>query len=144
MIKEDQKVRFAVVGCGHIGKRHATMVQRNDESELIAMVDIRPKSELGMEAFEGVPFFNSVEELLASDLAYDVVNICTPNGLHAAQAKAALEKNHHVVCEKPMGLSKDNCENVIYTALQHSKQVFCVMQNRYSPPSEWIKDVIER
>lgn len=144
MIKEDQKVRFAVVGCGHIGKRHATMVQRNDESELIAMVDTRPKSELGMEDFEGVPFFNSIEELLASDLSFDVVNICTPNGLHAAQAKAALEKNHHVVCEKPMGLSKDNCESVIYTALQHSKQVFCVMQNRYSPPSEWIKDVIER
>ena len=47
MITEDQKVRFAVVGCGHIGKRHATMVQRNDESELIALVDVRAKSDLG-------------------------------------------------------------------------------------------------
>lgn len=144
MIKEDQKVKFAVVGCGHIGKRHATMVQRNEESELIAMVDIRDKSELGMEDFEGVPFFNSIEDLLASGLQYDVVNICTPNGLHAEQAKLALESNNHVVCEKPMGLTKDGCESVIYTALQHSKQVFCVMQNRYSPPSAWIKDVIER
>lgn len=144
MIKADQKVKFAVVGCGHIGKRHATMVQRNEESELIALVDVRPKEECGLEDFEGVPFFNSINELLASDLSYDVVNICTPNGLHAEQAKAALEKNHHVVCEKPMGLSKDNCETVIYTALQHSKQVFCVMQNRYSPPSEWIKEVVEK
>jgi len=145
MIKEDQKVKFAIVGCGHIGKRHATMVQRNEESELIAMVDIRPKEELGgMESFEGVPFFNSIEALLASDLEYDVVNICTPNGLHSDQAKMALENSHHVVCEKPMGLSKDGCESVIYTALQHSRQVFCVMQNRYSPPSVWIKDVIER
>ncbi|MCC7453894.1 MAG: Gfo/Idh/MocA family oxidoreductase [Crocinitomix sp.] len=70
MIKEDQKVKFAIVGCGHIGKRHATMVQRNDESELIAMVDIRDKSELGMEAFEGVPFFNSIEDLINSGLKF--------------------------------------------------------------------------
>lgn len=144
MIKEDQKVKFVIVGCGHIGKRHATMVQRNDESELIAMVDIKPKSELGMEAFESVPFFDSIEALLASDLVFDVVNICTPNGLHSDQAKKALEARHHVVCEKPMGLSKDGCESVIYSALQHSKQVFCVMQNRYSPPSEWIKEVIDQ
>ena len=143
MIKNDQKVKFAVVGCGHIGKRYATMVKRNEESELIAMVDVRPKSELGMEDFEGVPFFNSIEELMASELEYDVVNVCSPNGLHSNQAKIALEHGHHVVCEKPMGLSKDGCESVIYTALQHSQQVFCVMQNSYSPPSVWIKEVIE-
>jgi UDP-N-acetyl-2-amino-2-deoxyglucuronate dehydrogenase len=139
----DRKIRFAIVGCGHIGKRHATMVMRNEESELIALVDIADKNSLGLEEFAEVPFFSSIEELLASDLEYDVVNICTPNGVHSEQAKKALEKNHHVVCEKPMGLSKDNCESVIYTALQNHKQVFCVMQNRYSPPSVWIKNVID-
>jgi UDP-N-acetyl-2-amino-2-deoxyglucuronate dehydrogenase len=139
----DRKIRFAIVGCGHIGKRHATMVMRNEESELIALVDIADKNSLGLEEFADVPFFSSIEELLASDLEYDVVNICTPNGVHSEQAKKALEKSHHVVCEKPMGLSKDNCESVIYTALQNHKQVFCVMQNRYSPPSVWIKNVID-
>ena len=138
------KIRFAVVGCDHIGKRHATMVQRNDEAELIAMVDIRSAEECGLVDFKDIPFFRSIEELLASDLEFDVVNICTPNGLHAEQAKAALEKGHHVVCEKPMGLSKDNCETVLYSALQKNKQVFCVMQNRYSPPSVWIKEVIDQ
>jgi predicted dehydrogenase len=42
-----------------------------------------------------------------------------------------------------MGLSKDSCEKVIFKSLQMSKQVFCVMQNRYSPPSEWIKSIVE-
>ena len=55
-----------------------------------------------------------------------------------------IEKKKHIVCEKPMGLTKAECEQVIYTALRMSRQVFCVMQNRYSPPSVWIKDVIER
>ncbi len=144
-MSDSKKIRFAIVGCGHIGKRHATMVKRNPESELIAMVDTRPKDQCGgMEDFEGVPFFNSIEELLASKLEYDVVNICTPNGVHAEQSIKALQSGHHVVCEKPMGLNKDQCEKIIYTALQQSKQVFCVMQNRYSPPSEWIKEVISK
>ena len=144
MIREDKKVKFAVVGSGHIGKRHAEMISRDDESELIAMVDIRSAKECDAEKFN-VPFFNSIDELLSNkEIDFDVVNICTPNGLHAEQAIKALDAGKHVVCEKPMGLSKENCERVIFKALQVSKQVFCVMQNRYSPPSEWIKSIVEQ
>ncbi len=137
------KIKFAVVGAGHIGKRHAEMIRRDAEGELVALVDPR-----GLEACEaqdfGVPFFTDIHELLNSELAFDVVNICTPNGLHAEQALLALEAKKHVVCEKPMGLTTKSCEGLIYKALQVSRQVFCVMQNRYSPPSVWIKDLIDR
>lgn len=136
------KIKFAVVGAGHIGKRHAEMVKRDPESELVAMVDVRSKEECGAQDFD-VPFFKTIDELLQSNLEFDVVNICTPNGLHAEQAIAALEHKKHVVCEKPMGLSKDSCEKVIFKSLQMSRQVFCVMQNRYSPPSEWIKSIVD-
>ena len=50
-----KKIRFAVAGCGHIGKRHATMVVNNKECELIGLCDIRSDAELGIPAF-GVPF----------------------------------------------------------------------------------------
>lgn len=141
MIKSDQKIKFAVLGAGHIGKRHAEMIVREEEAELVAIVDIRTAEECGATHFN-VPFFTSADELLASGLDFDVINICTPNGLHAAQCIQALEAKKHVVCEKPMGLTKDNCEKVIFKSLQMSKHVFCVMQNRYSPPSEWIKSVV--
>ena len=140
-MSNSQKIKFAVVGTGHIGKRHAEMIRREEEAELVALVDIRSQKDCDAESFD-VPFFNSIEELLDSELAIDVVNICTPNGLHSEQALMALQKKMHVVCEKPMGLKKDACEKIIFKALQVSKQVFCVMQNRYSPPSEWIKSVI--
>ncbi len=139
---KNKKIRFAVVGAGHIGKRHAEMIRREEEAELVALVDVRSKEECNATDFD-VPFFNSIEELIASDLDYDVINVCTPNGLHASQSLAALEDKKHVVVEKPMGLSKDNCEKVIFKALQVSKNVFCVMQNRYSPPSQWIKQLVE-
>lgn len=138
----NQKVKFAVIGTGHIGKRHAEMITREADAELVALVDVRSAEECNATHFN-VPFFSSIEDLLASGLVFDVVNVCTPNGLHAEQSIAALEAKKHVVCEKPMGLSKDNCEKVIFKSLQMSKQVFCVMQNRYSPPSEWIKSIVE-
>ncbi len=142
MSQNEEKIKFAVIGAGHIGKRHAEMIKRDDESELVAMVDIRSMEDCDATHFD-VPFFDSIEALLASGIEFDVANICTPNGLHAKQSLAALEAKKHVVCEKPMGLSKDNCEKVIFKSLQMSKHVFCVMQNRYSPPSEWVKSIVD-
>lgn len=138
----DKKIRFAVVGCGHIGKRHAEMITRDEKAELVALCDIRPKEELGVEAYP-VPFAKNLEELLKIASDVDVINICVPNGLHAEMAIKAIEAGHHVVIEKPMALTLADAERVIYTSLRYRKQVFCVMQNRYSPPSVWIKEMVD-
>jgi predicted dehydrogenase len=138
----DSKIKFAVVGCGHIGKRHAEMILRNEEAELVALCDIKKKEDLGLDQFD-VPFFSSIDDLLKAVPEADVISICTPNGLHAEQSIKALNAKHHVVCEKPLGLTKASLENVIFKALQMSKQVFAVMQNRYSPPSVWLKEMID-
>jgi predicted dehydrogenase len=135
-------IKFGIVGCGHIGKRHAEMVKRHPEAELVAICDPRPSSETGADKF-GVPVFADMETMLRELPDIDVVNVCTPNGLHAKQSLRALEARKHVVCEKPMGLSKAECEEVLYKALQMHRTVFGVMQNRYSPPSQWIKSVID-
>lgn len=137
-----EKIKFAVVGAGHIGKRHGEMIRRNPEGELIAICDVRPSAELGLESLD-VPFFSSPEAMLNAGLQIDVVNVCSPNGLHASHALLALDHGKHVVCEKPMALTKADCERVIFKALQIHKTVFCVMQNRYSPPSTWIKEVVD-
>lgn len=138
------KIKFAVIGCGHIGKRHAEMIIRNEESELLALADIKPREQLGIDSYQ-VPFFSSIDELLASALAneIDVINIATPNGYHAEHALQALDAKKHVVIEKPMALNRQDAEKVIFKALHMHKQVFAVMQNRYSPPSAWLKDVID-
>ncbi len=143
MISKNEKIKFAVIGCGFIGKRHATIIQQDPESELVALCDTLPSKQLGIDAFN-VPYFTSMDDLFASGIAIDVVNICTPNGLHGSQAIKALDHKKHVVCEKPMALTKQVCEEIIFKSLKVSKNVFCVMQNRYSPPSIWIKDIVEK
>jgi len=136
------RIKFAVVGCGHIGKRHAEMVQRHASTELVALCDSRPAAACGADAFE-VPFYQDIDAMLREVPGIEVVNICTPNGLHAAMSIKALEARKHVVCEKPMALTKASCEQVLYKALQVHRTVFGVMQNRYSPPSQWIKGVVD-
>lgn len=137
------KIKFAIIGFGRIGKRHAEIVDKHTHTQLVALCDIDKKSKQEAESKYKVPFFDSIEDLIKADLDIDVVCVCTPNNLHAEQSIKALEKKYHVVCEKPMGLSKEECEKVIYKALSVSKHVFCVMQNRYSPPSVWLKSVVE-
>ena len=136
------KVKFVVVGCGHIGKRHAEMIARNNEAELVGLIDIKEKSELGIDHLS-VPFFNSIDDFLDSGVEADVFNIASPNGFHAEHALKCLEARKHVVVEKPMALNKQDAEKVIFKALHVHKHVFAVMQNRYSPPSVWIKEMIE-
>lgn len=134
-------IKFAVIGQGHIGKRHAEMIRRNKDSKLVAVCDILSKEQLGLENIE-VPFFSSIDELFDANLDIDVVNICTPNGFHAEYAIKALEHKYHVVLEKPIALTKNDAEKIVFKSLEVSRHVFCVMQNRYSPPSVWLKEVI--
>ena len=135
------KLNFAVVGQGHIGKRHAEMIRRNPECNLIAVCDILEKNQIGLEEVKE-PYFLDLAEMLKAHPEIEIVNICTPNGMHASQSLIALEHSKHVVCEKPMALKKSECEEIIYKSLQMHKQVFCVMQNRYSPPSAWLKEIV--
>lgn len=135
-------VKFAIIGQGHIGKRHAEMIRKNPDSELVAVCDVLSKVELGLDNITEL-FFNSFEELLKADLEIDVINICTPNGYHADYAIRALEASKHVVLEKPIALTKIDAERILFKSLSMSKHVFSVMQNRYSPPSVWLKKLID-
>lgn len=137
------KIKFAVVGCGHIGKRHASMITGNESCELVALCDIKRKEDLGLDSYTTVPFFSSIDELLVSGVDIDVVSIATPNGYHEEYALRSLEQGYHIVVEKPMALTKLGCEKIVFKALKNNKQVFCVMQNRYSPPSVWLKEILE-
>lgn len=135
-------IRFVVVGFGHIGKRHADMVAMNDECELVAIIDTNPALKEKAEADYKVPFFTSWQQFAASGIQTDVANIATPNGLHAANAIEAIEGGCHVVIEKPIALTTADCTAILNCVKAHNKQVFGVMQNRYSPPMQWLKQLV--
>jgi UDP-N-acetyl-2-amino-2-deoxyglucuronate dehydrogenase len=142
MISEKEQISFALIGAGHIGQRHMEMIMRHQEAKLVAACDVLAADQVKIP--EGVAYYNEVEVMLRENPLCQVVSVCSPNGLHATHALEALDHLKHVVIEKPMALHKTDCESIVHKALQVNRQVFCVMQNRYSPPSIWVKDVIQR
>lgn len=137
------KIKFAVIGQGHIGKRHAEMIRGNAETELVAVCDIIPKEKLGLNDL-AEKFYSSIDELLKSHSEVEVVDVCTPNGLHAEHSIKSLDVKKHVVIEKPMALTKAQCEQMIHKSMQMQKNIFVVKQNRYSPPAVWLKEIVEK
>jgi UDP-N-acetyl-2-amino-2-deoxyglucuronate dehydrogenase len=139
----NNKIGFSVIGCGHIGKRHIAMINSHPEAELAAVCDVLPETALGLEK-GGHRYFTSVGNLLDDPATGEVVCIATPNGLHEEIAVMALKSGRNVVIEKPMALTKASCERILFEALNQHRQVFCVMQNRYSPPSQWLKEIVAK
>lgn len=133
------QVTFGVVGCGYIGRRHCELLQRHPHTRLAAVADVRPEA---LPSIQGIGAYGSLEALLASDPC-EVVCLCTPNHLHTPQALQVLAAGRHVVIEKPMGLRSADCLAVHEAAAAAGKQVFVVMQNRFTPTALWLKGLLE-
>lgn len=136
-----EKIRFAIIGCGAIAARHAIHIK--NYGELVAVCDLQEEKALAFAHPFQVPYYLTMEELISSESTIDVVVICTPNGLHASQSVQALRQGHHVLVEKPMALTVADCETMLQAAAAAGKQLFTVMQNRFNPPVQAIKKLLD-
>lgn len=134
-------MNFAIIGCGRIAQRHAEHI--NKAGKLFAACDIVPQKAEALAQTYNAKAYASVEEMLAAHKDIDVVSVCSPNGLHAVHSIAALKTGHHVLCEKPMALSVQDCNTMIITAEQANRRLFIVKQNRFNPPVAAVKKLID-
>ncbi len=133
-------MRFALVGCGRIAQRHAEHIARN--GKLVAVCDtVKEKADALAQAFDAKAYY-SLDAMLAAETGLDVVTVCTPNGLHAAQSIQALEAGIHVLCEKPMALTSLDCAAMMDAAAKVGKSLFVVKQNRFNPPVQAVKKLL--
>lgn len=133
-------VRFAVIGHGNIGRRHVHHILNTPGAQLTAVCDSDPSRAANLP--DGTHFFTSVEDLLERNLA-DVASICTPNYLHEVHTIQALQAGVHALVEKPMAISVASCERMIQAATAHDKLIFAVKQNRYNPPVQAVKQLLD-
>jgi UDP-N-acetyl-2-amino-2-deoxyglucuronate dehydrogenase len=133
-----EPIKFAVVGLGNIGQRHVQHILQNKNAQLIAVCD----SNIDLEKKYTVPFYKNITELLQHAQA-DVINICTPNYLHAKHTIKSLDAGNNVVCEKPMATTVADCNAMIAAAEKNNKTIFVVKQNRYNEPVQQVKKLIE-
>ncbi len=110
-----QTIKAAIVGTGFIGPAHLEALRRIPNVEVVALVEVN--QELANEKAKqlGIPRAYVFADMLKQD-DIDVVHICTPNFLHYSQAKAVLEAEKHVVCEKPLAISLQEAEDLVKIA----------------------------
>lgn len=134
-------LRFALIGCGNIGRRHAGHIQ--SVGRLAAVCDIVQSKATELGKIHQANIYFSLDDLLAGEKKLDVVAICTPNYLHAVQSIRALQAGCHVLCEKPMALSSADCRLMIQAAEENRRHLIVVKQNRFNPPVVAVKKLLE-
>lgn len=144
MIAEPGKsFRVGLVGCGRISKNHFDAIAAVEGVTLAAVADIDASRATRAGDEHGVPSFSSLDEMLkGADV--DVVTICTPSGLHAAQGVVVARAGKHVITEKPMSISLGQADELIRATDEAGVQLFVVKQNRLNPPIQLVKRAVDR
>jgi len=124
-----QKTRWGVIGCGVIAPAHARAVKRSELAELVALADNDTTRGNARAKEYGVPFYSDYREMLRSGQV-EAVSICTPSGLHAEMAIAAAEAGIHVLCEKPMAITRSQMDRMMEAAERAGTKLTVVFQRR--------------
>lgn len=134
-------INFAIIGCGRIAQRHAEHI--NKFGKLIAVCDtVKEKADAMAKQYNAIAYCDAAD-LLANEKRVDVVSVCSPNGLHAQHSIQALNAGFHVLCEKPMAINVNDCGEMIKVAESVNKRLFAIKQNRFNPPVEAVKKIID-
>lgn len=134
-------LRFAIIGCGRIAQRHAEHI--NNKAQLTAVCDTVPEKADALAKQYNAKAYYSVTDLLKDSNGFDVLSVCSPNGLHAEHSIMALNAGVHVLCEKPMALTVADCGRMIQAAEKNNRRLFAIKQNRYNPPVAAVKQLID-
>ena len=136
------KINFGLIGCGRIAPRHVQSLCELPAANLIAVADVVPsRAERYAKEQNAIPVTDYRRVLDMKEI--QVVSICTPSGLHAQIAIDAMQAGKHVICEKPMALTLQDADRMIATAKSTGCKLCIVLQNRYNPPMQDIRRVVD-
>jgi UDP-N-acetyl-2-amino-2-deoxyglucuronate dehydrogenase len=137
-------LRFVLVGCGRIAKRHADLLgnRQIEGAELTAVCDLVPEKAARLAAPFGVPHYSDMLEMCSRE-RYDVIAILTESGLHARHVLDLAQYRKHIVVEKPMALTLDDADKMIRICDQNAIKLFVVKQNRFNVPVVKLRQALE-
>jgi UDP-N-acetyl-2-amino-2-deoxyglucuronate dehydrogenase len=142
-IPPDRPIRLALVGCGRISRNHLDAAAKIDDLEFVSVCDTEASRAQQTGEAIGVPWFTSMETMLA-EVPSDAVVIATPSGLHPQHGILAAKAGRHVISEKPMGISLASADALVQACDDNRVHLFVVKQNRLNPAIQLLKRAVER
>lgn len=138
------KIRFGIVGCGRISKRHSDILGNSlvDGAVLTAVCDIDQNRADATATKFGIKAYYDLNDFL-QNAEIDAVSILTPSGMHAEHAIASARAGKHVVVEKPMALRLEDADAMIAECDRARVKLFVVKQNRFNVPVVKAREALE-
>lgn len=136
------KVKVGIIGCGKIAQvRHIPEYTSNPDVCLYGLFDLNKERAAQLAEKYGCKAYDSYEELLA-DPGIDAVSVCVANNAHAEISIAAMKAGKHVLCEKPMAVTLEECEEMVKTAKETGKYLMIGQNQRLAKAHRKAKQLI--
>lgn len=149
-------VNVGVIGLGFMGMVHLRSYLKIPGVRIAAVADQMKRPIDGMlpgvggnitdgDAFPLPPdtrFYESWRDLIA-DPEVDLVDVCLPTAAHVEISVAALQSGKHVVCEKPMARTSDDCRKIVEAAAAAEGFFMPAMCMRFWPGWDWLKQAVD-
>jgi len=141
-----EKLRFGIIGCGKIAKKHVHVIQNYlEHAEITGFCDILENRAKEFAEKLSVPAFTSAKEMMnAVGDKIDIVSILTPSGCHARNVYEMVEYGKPLVIEKPIALKLEEADEIIEACSSRDIKIFVVHQNRYNLPVIKARDAKEK
>src|SRR5262245_56718699 len=124
-------LKFGLVGCGNIARKHAHVLQKLEEAEIGGFVDRDLGRAQEFSQKYGAPAYASVEDMIRDQGdRIDVFSVLTPSGAHCANVLELVKYGRPIVVEKPMALRLDDADRMIEACDANGVKLFVVHQNR--------------
>jgi len=133
---------IGIIGCGRIAQvRHIPEYAANPDAKLVGFFNPSRERSEEMSKQYGGKVYASVEEMLA-DPEIHAVSVCSTNAAHAQQTIAALNAGKHVLCEKPMAATVEDCEAMVKAAEENGKYLMIAQNQRLEKAHATAKKLI--
>ena len=145
-MSSNKRLRVGLIGAGTIAfSAHLPAIRRlRDQVELVAVADVRAENaERAAREFGAQHYYTDYHELLARD-DLDMVDICTPEFLHAEQTEAAAAAGLHVFCEKPMAATVEEADRMIAACTRAGVRLMIGHSRRFTGRYQQIRAAIDR
>lgn len=130
-----QKIKFGLIGAGSIAQTYAQTFEHCQSSQLVAVADIRAEAAQAMAQRSGCQSFDSYQAMFEG-AEFDAVIICTPPITHPEISLYFLERQIHVLCEKPLSIDVKSAHEMLEAANQAGVKLTMASKFRY------VEDVI--
>ena len=136
-----RKLKLGVVGLGRAFALTAPTLARDGRIQIVGACDPRPEARYRLGEDFGAKGFRDLDELLRSDI--DALYIATPHRFHAAQAVAAAKAGKHVLVEKPMAVSIEECRAMAAAAQKHGVHLIVGPSHSFDFPVRKARQLID-